>query len=72
MIISCSCASSFQDAEYGKGRRVANQGERGFTCTVCGTLKGKEQRAYASLQGKTKKAHFKKGKKQKGKKGKEE
>lgn len=38
MIITCNCASEFQDKEYGKNKRVANL-KKDVTkckCTVCG------------------------------------
>jgi hypothetical protein len=43
-IITCNCDSAFQDAEYGKGRRVATlklKDKSGQTakCTVCGITK---------------------------------
>lgn len=44
--VQCSCASEFQDREYGAGRRLANLGKFSAsdkkdnrvdaTCTVCG------------------------------------
>ena len=42
MILDCSCASDFQDREYGRHRRVHTPGkyaagQQTFTCTVCGT-----------------------------------
>lgn len=40
-IMPCQCAHAFQDAEYGPGNRVFNETpNKGFRCTVCGTLKG--------------------------------
>lgn len=45
VIINCDCTSEFQDAEHGKGRRVANvqdkthdklTGKSEAVCTVCG------------------------------------
>ena len=35
-ILSCSCASPFQDARYGRGRRVFACAAKKRTCTVCG------------------------------------
>ena len=37
-IVNCTCASQFQDARYGVGRRVANVAKDGdgSRCTVCG------------------------------------
>lgn len=40
-IITCTCKSHFQDAEYGTMRRVANEMRTGqLKCTVCGTIAG--------------------------------
>ena len=37
----CNCPSEYQDAKYGKGKRVKNERvkdmkHKGWTCTVCG------------------------------------
>jgi len=41
-VVSCNCASEFQDKEYGKGRRLANLRQKGtkgeYVCTVCGKV----------------------------------
>lgn len=39
-ISTCTCQSAFQDATYGKGKRVHNDivGSK-MRCTVCGTVK---------------------------------
>lgn len=38
-IINCSCKNEFQDARYGRGKRIANQTKKGdgvlYRCTVC-------------------------------------
>lgn len=36
----CDCAHDYQDAKYGKGKRVHNPSAKGYKCTVCGKLKG--------------------------------
>jgi hypothetical protein len=37
VIRTCSCLSAFQDARYGRGRRVFTASKKnGMTCTVCG------------------------------------
>ena len=42
-IITCACASEFQDTRYGQGRRVANVNEGGVAhCAVCGKEHGKK------------------------------
>jgi len=43
MIMRCvsGCKSKFQDARYGKDRRVHNPTIKGFRCTVCGTERDK-------------------------------
>lgn len=40
MIVNCSCKNAFQDALYGKGRRVANQCKNkiDYRCTICGNV----------------------------------
>ena len=39
-VLTCSCASTYQDAKYGVGKRVHNHAPRhGFRCTVCGNVK---------------------------------
>lgn len=37
-VLKCkgNCTNAWQDAEYGKGKRVMNKGLKGFLCTVCG------------------------------------
>jgi hypothetical protein len=35
-IAPCTCKSEFQDATYGKGMRVKNNGRGLVRCTVCG------------------------------------
>ena len=36
----CVCANEYQDAKYGKGRRVHNiKPKGGAACTVCGSVK---------------------------------
>ncbi len=37
-IIKCDCNHKWQDKRYGKKRRMANQCEKGFRCTVCGKV----------------------------------
>lgn len=34
---TCTCANAFQDREYGRGMRLANQTKKGWRCTSCGT-----------------------------------
>lgn len=42
-IIRCECKHEYQDAKYGKNRRVGNKTAKGpannpsYRCTVCGT-----------------------------------
>lgn len=40
-IIDCNCNHDYQDAKYGKGKRVANWAPKqdGHRCTVCGKVK---------------------------------
>ena len=44
-ILPCNCKHSFQDFEYGKGKRVhnyaikTNGGNGGWRCTVCQKVK---------------------------------
>lgn len=38
MIKSCNCKHAFQDARYGKKKRVHNKCEKGLRCTVCGNV----------------------------------
>ncbi len=33
------CESTFQDKQYGIGRRLHNKSMKGWRCTVCGNLK---------------------------------
>ena len=45
VIRSCGCSSEYQDAVYGKGMRVHNEGKGKnndpvYRCTVCGAEKG--------------------------------
>ena len=40
----CTCPHAYQDARYGSGRRVHNEGkgksqDKSWTCTVCGIRK---------------------------------
>lgn len=39
-VMQCSCASEFQDSQYGKNMRLFNimgkDGTAGYRCTVCG------------------------------------
>ena len=35
-IRNCGCDNAFQDALYGKGRRLANATKDGHRCTSCG------------------------------------
>ncbi len=37
IVKECKCESTFQDKTYGKRMRVFNEGDKGATCTVCGT-----------------------------------
>lgn len=46
--LACRCVSKFQDARYGKGKRVHNltggsgktaRPTKGYRCTVCGDVK---------------------------------
>lgn len=43
MILPCKCTNKFQDARYGKGRRVHTEAQGNKrntkTCTVCGASK---------------------------------
>jgi len=39
MLKLCTCKSEYQDALYGKNRRVHTTGLKNFTCTVCGSKK---------------------------------
>lgn len=36
IIHKCSCKNSFQDENYGSGKRVMNKTSKGYSCTVCG------------------------------------
>lgn len=37
-IINCNCKHAYQDEKHGKGKRVANETDKGtFRCTVCET-----------------------------------
>jgi hypothetical protein len=36
--IACECVSAYQDSKYGVQRRVANKGNAGWKCTVCGRV----------------------------------
>lgn len=43
-IMRCGCKSAFQDSEYGRGKRVFNQGAGGrgeglWRCTACGATR---------------------------------
>jgi hypothetical protein len=43
-IKTCLCVNAYQDATYGKNKRVHNKGgaigkAASFTCTVCGSVK---------------------------------
>lgn len=41
VLVSCGCASPYQDRLYGAGKRVANRGTGlAATCTVCGFQRG--------------------------------
>ena len=35
-IRNCGCDNAFQDARYGRGRRLANATKDGHRCTSCG------------------------------------
>lgn len=40
IVIRCTCASAFQDARYGPGKRVHNEKANGAArCTVCAAEK---------------------------------
>lgn len=56
MIRTCTCASVYQDARYGVGKRVMNMGVgtgggKTWRCTVCGRL---DAAAPAQVKAKTK------------------
>ena len=38
-IKECNCKSEYQDKHYGQGKRVHNETDSGFRCTVCGVEK---------------------------------
>lgn len=38
-IVACSCKHEFQDSKYGKGKRVHNACNSGWSCTVCSNSK---------------------------------
>ena len=46
-IVNCDCKHDYQDAKYGKGKRVANYARNannkfgGYRCSVCGKMHGK-------------------------------
>ena len=44
----CTCASTFQDATYGRGMRVHNRAPKkntsgGYVCTVCKRIKSRKE-----------------------------
>ena len=39
MIIRCTCEHEFQDKVHGRKKRVHNQCNKGWRCTVCGSIR---------------------------------
>ena len=39
----CTCHDEYQDARYGKGRRVFNLGIKARTCTKCGKKEARSE-----------------------------
>jgi len=40
-IKTCNCKHKYQDKTYGNKKRVHNECEKGYRCTVCGDVKTK-------------------------------
>jgi predicted adenine nucleotide alpha hydrolase (AANH) superfamily ATPase len=40
-ILTCTCEHKYQDERYGKNKRLHNETEKGYRCTVCGNVKNK-------------------------------
>ena len=42
MIKKCKCKHEYQDKRYGKQKRIFNETDKGWRCTVCGEDKIRE------------------------------
>jgi hypothetical protein len=40
-VLTCNCVHLYQDEKYGKNKRLHNETEKGYRCTVCGNEKNK-------------------------------
>lgn len=40
-ILTCTCEHKYQDEKYGKNKRLHNETDKGYRCTVCGNAKNK-------------------------------
>lgn len=42
-VVQCDCKHEFQDKNYGKSKRLANNTLKGYKCTVCGKIHIKKE-----------------------------
>jgi hypothetical protein len=38
MVLPCNCRHEYQDKTYGKNNRVHTHANKGYRCTVCGSM----------------------------------